>query len=342
MIFRKAILFSVLTLAFVFISKCQCLNNNLIKNPGLEEYTCCPYNLSKIYCADFWTQPLFESTSDYFNTCAIDSIINQQIKPLYHHSFFGNGYAGIISYRYVSGIENREYLQGELTDSLLADHCYHVEFWTLLSGHSNTAIDAIGIFFSDSLLKQPYVISQGDTLVYSYPFFYQAQVRNPAENIISDTTNWTKISSDFFAVGNEKYLTIGTFNFEYEVHKFKIIPDIVDYSYYFFDNFSLCPCEDTIPTQDPEPVVYIPNIFTPNNDAHNDVFYVRGQQIESLHLMVYNRWGNKVFESYDIKQGWNGTQNSQKCGEGVFFYVADVGFTNGESTVKKGTVTLVR
>lgn len=90
------------------------------------------------------------------------------------------------------------------------------------------------------------------------------------------------------------------------------------------------------------PIVYIPNIFSPNNDGQNDKLYVRGQNLASLHLIIYNRWGNQVYESNDINEGWDGTQNSKPCETGVYVYRAEVVFKNGQTVEKRGNVTLVR
>ncbi len=51
---------------------------------------------------------------------------------------------------------------------------------------------------------------------------------------------------------------------------------------------------------------YIPNTFTPNNDAWNEMFLGYGTNIKDFHMMIFDRWGNKIFESYDITKGWNG------------------------------------
>jgi len=89
-------------------------------------------------------------------------------------------------------------------------------------------------------------------------------------------------------------------------------------------------------------IVYIPNIFSPNGDGANDVFRVRGPEIDSLHLQVYNRWGNMVFETKDINGAWDGTYSGKKCEAGVYAYWAEITFTNGEKEIKKGDVSLVR
>lgn len=87
----------ILALAFHHKGEGQCLSVNLIKNPGLEEYYQCPYWMAQIHQAKYWTQPLPLSTSDYFNTCYLDSITDWSILLFFEHSYFGNGYAAVVS-----------------------------------------------------------------------------------------------------------------------------------------------------------------------------------------------------------------------------------------------------
>ncbi len=51
---------------------------------------------------------------------------------------------------------------------------------------------------------------------------------------------------------------------------------------------------------------YIPNSFTPNMDGFNEMFLGYGTNIKDFHIMIFDRWGNKIFESNDITKGWNG------------------------------------
>jgi len=57
--------------------------------------------------------------------------------------------------------------------------------------------------------------------------------------------------------------------------------------------------------------LYAPSAFTPNYDGYNDVFLPTGVGIidRDYELAVYNRWGDRIFESDDINVGWNGTAN---------------------------------
>lgn len=88
--------------------------------------------------------------------------------------------------------------------------------------------------------------------------------------------------------------------------------------------------------------VYLPNAFTPNNDGNNDVFFVRGRGIATMSLKIYNRWGNKVFESDDITQGWDGKYKGKEQNTGVFVFVVQGTFLNGKSFDESGDVSLIR
>lgn len=64
--------------------------------------------------------------------------------------------------------------------------------------------------------------------------------------------------------------------------------------------------------------LFIPNVFTPNGDGINDVFYVVGEFDASFYAEVYNRWGNKVASWNSIFDGWDGTHKGQACQDGVY------------------------
>jgi gliding motility-associated-like protein len=91
-----------------------------------------------------------------------------------------------------------------------------------------------------------------------------------------------------------------------------------------------------------EPEIFVPNSFTPNNDQQNDILYVRGSTIESLYFALYDRWGEKIFETEDKEKGWDGIYNGQKVPPGVFaYYLKAVCFDQSEF-IKKGNITVIR
>ena len=91
----------------------------------------------------------------------------------------------------------------------------------------------------------------------------------------------------------------------------------------------------------------IPNVFTPNNDNHNDVFLPVGHCISDFDMKIYNRYGVLVFESNDIDKGWNGKidGDQNEASEGVYFYVITYNQSNKFITSnhsRQGSVTLLR
>ncbi|MDX2002822.1 MAG: gliding motility-associated C-terminal domain-containing protein [Chitinophagales bacterium] len=87
-----------------------------------------------------------------------------------------------------------------------------------------------------------------------------------------------------------------------------------------------------------------PTGFTPNGDGSNDLFrpIVSGQLL-SYNLRIYNRWGEKVFETNDVKEGWNGTYNGEKQPMGTFAWVVEYQMAaTQEYGVDRGNVTLLR
>jgi gliding motility-associated-like protein len=79
----------------------------------------------------------------------------------------------------------------------------------------------------------------------------------------------------------------------------------------------------------------IPNVFTPNGDGKNDIFYIDYKGLEDYNLKVYNRWGKKVFESANKEDYWDGTISNQPASDGVYYY----GLVIGDRKYK-GTVTV--
>ena len=88
--------------------------------------------------------------------------------------------------------------------------------------------------------------------------------------------------------------------------------------------------------------VLIPNAFSPNGDAHNDYFGVTGEDIANVQLKIYNRWGEKVFESYDNIATWDGYFNGEQSPIGTYVYHAMITFSDGETELKQGNVTIIR
>jgi len=90
------------------------------------------------------------------------------------------------------------------------------------------------------------------------------------------------------------------------------------------------------------PLADVPTGFSPNGDGSNDVLYVRGYSIQTLDFKVFNRWGEKVFETQDQNVGWDGTFKGKPQEMDAFAYTLQVVFLDGTTFKKQGNVTLLR
>ena len=87
---------------------------------------------------------------------------------------------------------------------------------------------------------------------------------------------------------------------------------------------------------------FMPDAFTPNNDGLNDLFRVPPNvSLKLIEFSVYDRWGNKIFTTGDVRKGWDGNYKGVKLGSGVFVYIVN-GSNEKGSVFKKGTVFLIR
>ena len=90
--------------------------------------------------------------------------------------------------------------------------------------------------------------------------------------------------------------------------------------------------------------IYIPNAFTPNDKHGNDVFKptMQGVSEEGYQLSIYNRWGEKLFETTDVNQGWDGVYLGRPSPIGQYVFTIKGSFISGKQFDEKGTVFLLR
>lgn len=105
-------------------------------------------------------------------------------------------------------------------------------------------------------------------------------------------------------------------------------------------------CHDTAQVTiivEPAFSIQIPNVFTPNGDNKNDVFYIKSTGVKDLSLSIFNRWGEKLYDGSGVEASWNGQSPSgAKVPDGTyFFFVKATGF-DGKEVEKHGTVSLYR
>jgi gliding motility-associated-like protein len=100
---------------------------------------------------------------------------------------------------------------------------------------------------------------------------------------------------------------------------------------------------------DRERPVYFANIFSPNNDGHNDVFMVQASKgVKKVkQFQIFDRWGNRLYGQSDFfpddpSHGWDGMFNGKLVNPGTYIYMAEIEYLDGETEIKQGDVTVIR
>lgn len=104
-------------------------------------------------------------------------------------------------------------------------------------------------------------------------------------------------------------------------------------------------CSDTIfktVSVELETDLFLPNAFTPNNDGLNDVFRLRGSQIESSSMIIVSQWGNVIYRNDDARKGWDGTVSGRYVENATYTYMVKVKKRDEPEKILKGNISLIR
>ena len=88
--------------------------------------------------------------------------------------------------------------------------------------------------------------------------------------------------------------------------------------------------------------VFLPSAFTPNGDGTNDILFLRSNFIESMELVIFDRWGEEVFASREQLLGWDGTYKGEKLSPDVYAYTLRVTCINQIDYAIRGNVSLLK
>ncbi len=93
----------------------------------------------------------------------------------------------------------------------------------------------------------------------------------------------------------------------------------------------------------PNDSIFIPNVFTPNGDGTNDLYFIYTEGYKTLHVDIYDRWGLLIYEWADVRTGWNGkTKSGKDAPDGTYYYVVKGETLTGKITDQAGFLMLLR
>ncbi len=302
-----------------------CGQTNLVPNGSFETYTNCPTNYSQLPVPPWYSGTA--GTPDYYNSCAGSgngTIGVPQNSFGYQNASTGNAYVGIYTFAVwgTDTIEAKEYLQIQLTDTLIAQKTYCVSFFVNLTNPSPLffpnnwfAITEIGMLISNDSVY----LNGALTLPYI------PQIQSPAGLYLNDTTNWTEISGQYIAQGGEKYITIGNFNLHSDTMRILTYNTPSLSSYYFIDNVSIVDCTNEGITNNNEIKI---NLF-PNPIF--DKLNIQANNYEPTEIILYDLSSRKL-----LQQAFTNTAtiNTEKLAKGMYLYEV----RNRNGIIKNGKV----
>ncbi|MFH0896245.1 MAG: gliding motility-associated C-terminal domain-containing protein [Bacteroidota bacterium] len=325
----------ILIIVFVFSLRSGYAQVNLISNYSFEIHDTCPNAYSQLNYAIDWYKinnlnscELYDSCSDNLNISVPENIMGFQ------NAKTGCAYAGI--YTYIDGYVWREFIINNLKEPLISNKEYCFSFHINLANKNKYSNNSIGAYFSDTLIHVDNAHADG----------YNLGITPDLENtsiLLNDSVNWIKLEWEYIAKGGEQYVMIGNFRNDSTSDISVINPSAFAGAYYYIDDVSLVYCgEDTIPPEPIENSMNVVSAFTPNGDGVNDLYYVKGTNINSVHLRIINRWGQLLYEATGENPGWDGKYNGNDVSSGVYYYIVEVIFKDGELRNKAGAIHLFR
>lgn len=181
--------------------------DNLVKNPGFEEYAHCPTRLGSFDTdVRYWNCPT-EGSTDYFSGCSEVMGVPSNYNG-YQEALNGKAYAGL--YLLAPG-NYREYVQVGLRKKLEKDSVYQLKLGVSLAELSGQAVGELGFLFSDSPLRLPTKAVIGPRILDSLKAVKKRLEEVPLPPFSESSMDWEEVELFYRATGSERYLVIGNF-----------------------------------------------------------------------------------------------------------------------------------
>jgi gliding motility-associated-like protein len=166
--------------------------------------------------------------------------------------------------------------------------------------------------------------------------------------IVTDTTICSGTSITLFVTGNptiEWYNSINSINAFNSGNSYTTPNLTTTTTYYILMDSGMCKSSRVPLTVTIENCCYfVPNVFTPNNDARNDYWTITGKNLKDLHVKIYDRWGLLIYIMDGPDSKWEGQimNTNEFAPAGVYYWVADLVDILDIPTQQKGYIELIR
>ncbi len=206
-----------------------------------------------------------------------------------------------------------------------AETCYRISYTDVCTNKSPASIEACPVNLSGTL--QP-----NNTINLSWTPY--GGWKNGVDHYIVEKFNNQGQLLQTFDTGLGTVLTDDEEDFVNQVYLYRITVFSVDAGL-------LTSTSNTI-TVIKEPNLFHPSSFTPNSDGLNDIFKVFGQFTAQVEFKIFNRWGELLFITEDLDQGWDGTYKGNAMPEGTYVFRAKLTDQAGRTFDRSGTILLLR
>jgi hypothetical protein len=268
-IFKKYFLFSLL---LFFTAQVSFAQFNLVPNPSFEIFDTCPHLAGQIRFAPPWISPQIGYTPDYFNVCDTTPLHQVGVPDNYvgfQYARTGFAYA-LVATAWFPGNpaawNYREYIEVELTDSLIGGVDYCVRWYVSACDSCHYISNNIGIYFSDTTISYPCPGCPS-------PLPFSPQFENPLNHDLNDRFGWTEISGTYWAAGGEKFILIGNFRDTSQTTTTYTgwsnpNSNLYDAAAYFLDDVLITPC-DSLTTINENQINHSINVYP--NPFYNQI-----------------------------------------------------------------------
>jgi hypothetical protein len=297
---------------FLSIAQQASYGQNLIINPSFEDTITFNPNNPYAYGPEAvppwftsWPSPDFLSES-YYNgwfTYAPQNVFGYQFART------GIAYVGFAAYEPFEAIaDRRELVSYTLSQPLIANHNYYLEFYVSCADSGMFAVDGMGAYFS---IDTPLFYQTG--LLNSLPIY------NTLGNILNNTNGWQKISGNFIAQGGERVMTIGNLLHDNLLSVDTINPNApvnMGVAYYFLDDVLLIDSTASGIISNEEPTYFFVN---PNPVTDKLFIHMDSNTLAEAKLTISNTFGQEIWrQEFSSIVNFNGISVSE-FSPGVYF-----------------------